>query len=209
MMSLKNKALIVASEVALDLHHYLQEDYLIVGIERGALFLIKQKIPIDLAIGDFDKVNQKELNEIKRYATETILVSSQKDYLDGELAIVELKKRGIQKIKFIAQPTRRYDKNISICDLVWKYNITFFNEDTLIFRLNPGLNKLSYQEYKDKRYISFLSNQPSIVTINDFKYNVKNLCLMPFDNRTISNEFIPGLDGKITTDKALITILSL
>lgn len=207
-MLLKNKAIIVASEVAIDLHRYFQEGYLIVGIERGALFLIKQKIPIDLAIGDFDKVSQKELTEIKHYASETILVSPEKDYLDGELAILELRKRGIQKIKFIAQPTRRYDKNISICDLVWKYDIIFFNEDTLIFRLNQGLNKLSYQKYKEKKYISFLANQPSIVTINDFKYNIKNFCLMPFDNRTISNEFVPELDGKISTNKALIAILS-
>src|SRR5690625_6825176 len=41
-----------------------------IGCDRGNLYLIEQRIPIDLAVGDFDSVDPSEFNEIKSYAKE-------------------------------------------------------------------------------------------------------------------------------------------
>lgn len=206
-MNLKNKAIIIASETTINLEKYCLNNF-VVGIERGALVLIQQKIPIDLAIGDFDKVTVKEFKLIKKYAKEMLVAEAQKDYLDGELAIIELKKRNLHLIEFICEANARYDKNISICELVWKHNIYFFNQSSTIFRLNSGTHVFAYSKYKNVKYISFFSNKPSIITINNFKYNVKNLELMPFENKAISNELIENLNGEITTNQNLIVILS-
>src|SRR5690625_6699204 len=37
-----------------------------IGCDGGNLYLIEQRIPIDLAVGDFDSVDPSEFNEIKR-----------------------------------------------------------------------------------------------------------------------------------------------
>ncbi|SYV95467.1 Thiamine pyrophosphokinase, partial [Mycoplasma putrefaciens] len=62
------KALIVTAETNINLEIFNDNDNFIIGVERGCLDLIKKKIKIDLAIGDFDKVDLSELELIKQTA---------------------------------------------------------------------------------------------------------------------------------------------
>ena len=45
----------------------LNRDFdIFVGVDRGAFYLLKQGLPLDLAVGDFDSVSDEELLRIKR-----------------------------------------------------------------------------------------------------------------------------------------------
>ena len=39
-----------------------------VGVDRGSLFLLENKLPLDIAVGDFDSVSQDELRGIQHEA---------------------------------------------------------------------------------------------------------------------------------------------
>ena len=70
-----------------DLTYYSSDFDYFVGIDRGSLFLLKNDMPIDLAIGDFDSVSQEEFQEIQKVAKKTIQAPAEKDDTDTELAL--------------------------------------------------------------------------------------------------------------------------
>ena len=61
---------------------------LFVGVDRGAFYLLKQGLPLDLAVGDFDSVSDEELMHIKDRAKEVIQAQPEKDDTDLELAVL-------------------------------------------------------------------------------------------------------------------------
>lgn len=58
-----------------------------VGVDRGSLFLLENKLPLDIAVGDFDSVSQDELQEIQHEAGVFIKANPEKDDTDTELAL--------------------------------------------------------------------------------------------------------------------------
>lgn len=58
-----------------------------VGVDRGSLFLLENKLPLDIAVGDFDSVSQDELQEIQHKAGVFIQANPEKDDTDTELAL--------------------------------------------------------------------------------------------------------------------------
>ena len=61
-------------------------DY-IIGVDRGAFWLISNNIIPDIAIGDFDSVTASELQIIKKKAKRVDKYSKKKDFTDMELAV--------------------------------------------------------------------------------------------------------------------------
>lgn len=207
-MNKNKKAIIVAAETKLNYDLFNQKDYFFIGVERGALDLIQKKIPMTLAIGDFDKVTKEEKKLITKHVSNVVDFPKEKDYLDGELAVKKAQELNASQIFFVANPTKRYDKNLSIIDLVLKYNIIFFNEDSIIFLLKKGHNVLDFGQYQDKNYISFFARKLTNLSIKNMKYDVENLKLDVYENTCISNSFLPNLNAEIITDQELICILS-
>ncbi|MFS1663951.1 thiamine diphosphokinase [Streptococcus sp. zg-JUN1979] len=66
---------------------------LYVGIDGGAMYLFKQGLPLDLAIGDFDSVSAEDLSHLRQAAKELIKVPREKDDTDTELAVKTIFKR--------------------------------------------------------------------------------------------------------------------
>lgn len=60
----------------------------IIGIDRGNLFLLRQGIIPDLAIGDFDSLNEAEKKEVFSQVKETQTSPAEKDDTDTQLALV-------------------------------------------------------------------------------------------------------------------------
>ena len=58
-----------------------------VGVDRGSLFLLENKLPLDIAVGDFDSVSQDELRGIQHEAGVFIKANPEKDDTDTELAL--------------------------------------------------------------------------------------------------------------------------
>ena len=80
------KVLVLAGGV-LDLE--LPRDYdLYVGVDAGAKKLLQEGLPLDLAVGDFDSVTQKEWQAIQDQAKEVLAAQAEKDDTDLELALL-------------------------------------------------------------------------------------------------------------------------
>lgn len=205
---MKTKAMIVAAKTKINYAAFIEQGFVLIGVERGALDIIDRNLPLTLAIGDFDKVTDEELKKIAAKAQQFIHLGDQKDYFDGEAAVLEAIKMGCKQIYFVANSTKRYDKNISICDLIWKYDLTFINDETIMFLIKKGQTKIPFDRYQGMTYVSFLSNKPTVVTINNMVYNIKNLNLKPFDTNCMSNSFIPYLDPQVIADEDLLCIMS-
>lgn len=64
----------------------IKRDY-IIGVDRGAYWLIANSVIPNIAIGDFDSVSSKELVEIKKQTKTIKKYPSEKDATDMELAV--------------------------------------------------------------------------------------------------------------------------
>lgn len=60
---------------------------LYVGIDRGGLFLLQQKLPLDLAIGDFDSLNPTEKETVFAKANKVETAPAEKDDTDTQLGL--------------------------------------------------------------------------------------------------------------------------
>ena len=61
-------------------------EIILIGVDRGALRLIDSGYQLDIAIGDFDSVTDKEFSKIEKFSDVVNRVSSEKDLTDTELA---------------------------------------------------------------------------------------------------------------------------
>lgn len=201
--------LIVASEIDLDFKYFDNPETYIIGVERGSLSLIKNRIKIDYAISDFDKVDNDELELIKNYAQQTEILLPEKFYLDGEQAILKAKEIDSQaKIFFVVNPTKRFDKAFSIFSLIFKYDITMLNNDSVLFLIKKGITKLDFDNYQNKTYISFFAKTQTKISLENIKYPLNNSTLDAFDNGCISNAFIPYQNPIITVDNDIICVMT-
>ncbi|ASZ08980.1 thiamine diphosphokinase [Mesoplasma chauliocola] len=204
---LKN-IIIVTSKSNIDLSIFNNENNYIIGVERGCLDLIEKNIKIDLAISDFDQVLDKELELIKSKAIKFSKMSSEKDYLDGEIAILEAKKiSDLANIIFIANATKRYDMNLSIINMIFKYeNLKFINDSSVIFKINSGITELEFSDFKVYTYISLFSKVEATLSLKGLKYECKNLKLLPLENTCISNALVLNKNPIIETSEQLVLI---
>ncbi|ATZ21436.1 thiamine diphosphokinase [Mesoplasma tabanidae] len=201
--------LIVTAKTKIDLSLFNNNETYIIGVERGCLDLIEKNIKIDLAISDFDHVLEEELELIKSYAKLIEILSSEKDLLDGEMAIIEAKKIAKNaNIMFIANPTKRYDMNFSILNLVFKYGVKLINDESVIFKIQAGLTELEFSNFQVYTYISFFSKVDTIISIENLKYECKNFELKAWENSCISNALLLNKNPIIQSNDEVICIVT-
>lgn len=70
-----------------DLSYYTTDFDYFVGIDRGSLFLLKNGLPLDIAVGDFDSVLSEEFSNIKEKAKKLVVADVEKNDTDTELAL--------------------------------------------------------------------------------------------------------------------------
>ncbi len=178
----------------------LIDNSFIVGADRGALNAILHGILLDVSIGDFDSVNKEEFEIIKGHSKKIIQLNPIKDKTDT-LEALEL--------------VKDYDE-IIILGGIKGNRIEHFYANLLLFNQYPNLkiiddNSLIYVENKpfipnqDYKFISFFSlDDNTSLTLEGFKYNLKNYNLKISDPLCISNEIISNPKIIINNGKVLI-----
>lgn len=66
----------------------IEQEGLVIGVDRGALFALKENIKVDIALGDFDSVTKDEMKWINERAKQRLSFPSDKDDTDTELALL-------------------------------------------------------------------------------------------------------------------------
>lgn len=167
-----------------------------IGVDRGSLFLLRQHIVPQIAIGDFDSMSKTEFSEIKRLVPKIIQVNPIKDDTDTELAVSkaftllhadEVKIYGATGgrqdhflsnfLMFLKPQFRKYAQQVQLID---RQNVFLF--------FNPGKHVLLKQpQYK---YLSIVTlGNVGNLTLPDEKYRLhKQSDENPI--AYVSNEFI-------------------
>ena len=145
-------------------------DYFI-GVDGGALELLKKDIKPDLAIGDFDSTNDFE--KVKKEAYEVKCYNPCKDETDLELAF-----KALENLKGAT------NLEIDVYDAIG---------GRLDHEFNAYLLLAKYKQYKihlldDKNEVLCLNKGQAVININNSLYNLENRLLKLFDTYAISNE---------------------
>ena len=172
----------------------------IIGVDHGALFLVRNNMPIDLAIGDFDSVNETEFEEIKAVAKETKRYRQRKDYTDLYLAIEEVLEMSYHRIIIYGGMGGRFDHSYANLQLLKLGSISIVTEDAILYALQPGTHRIR-NKYK---YISFFALEDIFdLSIRGFKYEKINFELYIDDPLCISNE----KEGVVSFSEGLLMVI--
>jgi len=166
---------------------------LVIACDRGAYILSKMNIHFDIAVGDFDSVNDTEFELIKNYAKEIIKLNPIKDDSDTLHAI---------------SLCNNYDEIIinggikgnRIEHFIANLLLIFSNNKIKMFDSNSFIELIDSNDYNVKLNYKFVSlfslSDDTIISLSGFKYNLNNFNLKQYNPLGLSNEIInnPKID---------------
>ncbi|NLC54432.1 MAG: thiamine diphosphokinase [Erysipelothrix sp.] len=158
----------------------------IVGVDCGAFMLAKKDIQMDVAIGDFDSINEKELALVKKMSKKQVKLSIIKNETDSEAAILYVLSLGYKDITLIGDVGLRLDHLLVNYRLTEKYNVTYLLENSKIFNFKKGHHRIK----KEFQFLSLFTNDEAIVTLSGTKYELDNQKIAYYDTYTSANEII-------------------
>lgn len=194
-----------------ELSIYQNEIDIWIGADRGALSIIKQNMELAYAVGDFDSVNDDELEVIRKHAIQFEQYQVEKDETDLELALNIAKSIHPSNIFFFGVTGGRLDHtliNIQLLDQLVKEKMT----GVIIDRFNylelhyPG--SYSIVEMKDYPTISFIpiTQEVSGLTLLGFYYPLTKATIKMGSTLSISNKLILN-NGTFSFDDGIVLVI--
>lgn len=190
--------------------NYLLPDDVIVGVDRGALFLIKHQVTPTIALGDFDSVSAEqraliEQNSRDIWACDPIM----KDLTDTEMAFHWALERNPREIILFGVLGSRFDHTLANIHLLLKglqkqircRIIGLHNEVTLI-------DDQAEVEKDRFTHVSLLPLSMSVtgITLEGFQYPLTDATLQIGDSLGISNVLL-GEKGKIKIKSGYLLVI--
>lgn len=179
--------------------HYIKQANYVIGADRGAQFLIEHGIEPNMALGDFDSVNNEQLHAIKQQSQQFIGFDAiDKDYTDTQIAFEHALELNPKKIIIVGGLGTRYDHtlaNIQLLELALERNIqaVIIDQYNSIQLMNDTLT-LFHNGY---HYVSLIpySDQVTGITLQGFKYPLTDATLTKGRSIGISNELIDAQEN--------------
>lgn len=165
----------------------------IIGVDRGAYWLIQNNIIPDLALGDFDSVTKKELSIIQKKSTEVRSFPKEKNWTDMELAIKEAIQMSPREVIIYGGIGSRLDHTFGtfhLLDILLEAGVAHAlkNERNLISLIGIGRTILVKG---GEKYVSILPHSQKIsVSLEGFLYNLSKTDVYQGSTMGISNEII-------------------
>ncbi|MBR8661737.1 MULTISPECIES: thiamine diphosphokinase [Brevibacillus] len=176
----------------------------LVGVDRGALFLIRHGLRPRLSIGDFDSVTPEEWAEISAHSEEVRSCDPVlKDMTDTEMGFVWALDQGAQEIVLTGALGSRFDHTLANVHLLWKglrsgvrcRIVDAANDIMLVDReLTLGPSRFPH--------ISLLPLTPEVtgITLSGFQY--------PLEHATLRLGDTLGISNVLTADSGTISVAS-
>lgn len=188
---------------------HIRQSTTVIGVDRGALWLIDHNILPDIAIGDFDSVSAKERKIIQQHAKKFLKFSPEKDATDLELAVnasIDLKPTCVTIYGGLGS---RFDHSLGAAHMLVK-----LSSHNIYGEIVDKYNKISIvrrqrQIVKDNRYryVSVLPfGRDVTVTLQGFAYDISGYVLPVGSTRGISNE-IMQTDARILVHDGLVLLI--
>lgn len=179
---------------------YVQGD--IFGVDKGALFALKNNLTVHMAVGDFDSVNESELNYIKQHCDNTHILNPIKDMTDFEYALNLC--NDYEKIIVIGGLGNRRDHEYLIVrKATVDQRITVYDDHNKIYSLTKGQWKISKDDYQ---YISLFPIENSVISLEGFKYPLNTFETKGQEDMLTSNEIQNDI-GMIHIHKGKLLII--
>lgn len=165
---------------------------LIIGVDRAAYWLLTQGIIPDVAIGDFDSTNKKELAQIKKEVKRIEMHPAEKNFTDTELALKYALAQKPTLVVIVGGVGTRLDHMLGTLHLLGALrgdvNLTMVDEKSRTRLVDRGRTILEKGEYPYVSIIPF--TQKISVTLSGFKYPVVHKTITHGQTLGISNEFV-------------------
>ncbi|MGM0167839.1 thiamine pyrophosphokinase [Enterococcus sp. AZ135] len=184
----------------------------IVGIDRGNLFLLRRGIVPDLAIGDFDSLNEDEKKEVFDAVVEVSTSPAEKDDTDTQLALVKAFDRFPDaEVTLIGATGGRLDHLLA--NLWLGVEPRFFpylsqlkieDQGNIVSYIVPGRHKITKKSAM--KYLAFCCLTPvKKLTLKNVKYELSEVDFLQ-PTSLASNEFMTG-DAEVSFSDGLIAVI--
>lgn len=191
-MKQKKKVVIVAGgTLRKQFVPHIRRGDVIIGVDRGSLWLLQQGIVPHMAIGDFDSVTASELRIIKKQVTKVVVHPRKKDATDLELAIDETVRLRPSEVTVYGALGTRFDHTMGSIHMLQKllsHNI--YGEIVDNFnKINIVRREHRFSKSSKYRYVSvFPIEHEAIVTLTGFQYSIRRFRLQSGSTLGVSNE---------------------
>lgn len=189
---------------------HIQEHDMIVGVDRGAWFLIENGIDPHLSIGDFDSVTQEEKERIEAHSQLMIDCDPvMKDLTDTEMALQWAIQQAPEEILMIGVLGSRFDHTLANVHLLAKglqaqINCRILDASNEI-RLVADEWTVSQDAYSHLSLLPF-SQEVTGITLEGFQYPLTNATLRIGDTLGISNVLIEPV-GRISLKTGQLLVI--
>jgi thiamine pyrophosphokinase len=183
-------------------------DYLI-GVDRGAYWLIKHGVNPHVAIGDFDSVIKKEHAIVRRKSGKFIRYPAEKDATDMELAIEYARTLKPRTVVIYGSTGSRIDHTIGTLQLLESFLDTRINaiirdQKNEVFLLT---SRRTLEKTSDFRYVSLLSyTKTALVSLRGFKYPLSYAIIHRGSTLGVSNEIV-AKEAAIEVHKGTVIVV--
>ena len=178
---------------------YIEKDTKIIACDRGTNHLFELDLEAELYIGDFDSIDPNLFAKIPKNKLKKF--PSEKDTTDFELALNEaLDEVDTKKVYGFGFLGGRLDHELGNVFLLPRMRAR-----GLEVVLVDDQNEIHYLEEEaatiqtDKKYISFIPLENTVITLKNFKYSVNREEIPKYSTQGLSNELCIEKDiGEIT-----------
>jgi len=176
----------------------LKDDDFVIGVDQAIAALYKQRIPVNLAVGDFDSLKNRGL----LHGLNVEILPVEKDMTDSFYALKRAHEMKHDTIVLVGGAGGdRIEHVVAHFHLFHHYpKLKMITEDSEIFVVDKHI------QTSHKGYVNIFPYQEAVVTLKGFKYPLQSHHLQPFDNLGISNELKDEL-GEITIESGTILVI--
>lgn len=166
--------------------HWIDQPFdKIIGVDKGALACALKNIFMDLAIGDFDSITSEQLELVKKFAKEVVILNPIKDQTDAQVALTYTQDE--DDVIMIGGLGHRLDHQYVNIQLMMQYpRLQLVDQNNHLMIVNE-LKVLKKEIYP---YVSIFATKPSIVSFKGVKYPLEKTALLPTDLFGVSNEIV-------------------
>jgi len=188
---------------------YFAEADIVICADGGADHARRFGIKPDYLIGDFDSVNNSNLNYFREIGTNILTFPAEKDMTDTELAVEFAIEKGASKVIIIGGIGTRFDHTLAnvfilrkLLSLGIKGIIADENNEITLIDSSIKLQK----EESSKISVLPLTSRVEGITNKGLYYKLDNFTLDMGSSRGISNEFISDT-AEISIKKGLLLVI--
>lgn len=202
-------AIVAGGALGSSLLPHIRGAAVIIGVDRGALWLIKHKIFPDVSIGDFDSVTQKEKKLIHDASGVYMEYQPEKDATDLELAIDHAISLKPKHVLLFGALGRRFDHTMGAVHMLLRLEshniygviVDNFSKINIVRRQQMLVRDGTY------RYVSVIPiTKKATITLKGFMYALVHKTVLSGSSLGISNE-ISGKSAHITVHQGSVLVI--